>query len=44
MRNLLGAPIGAAIDRQDGNSGIKGAIVGESPLNGRTGAAPQAGS
>ena len=28
MANLLGALIGAAIDRQDGDSGIKGAIVG----------------
>ncbi len=28
MANLFGALIGAAIDRQDGDSGIKGAIVG----------------
>jgi hypothetical protein len=28
MANLLGAMIGAAIDRGDGDSGIKGAIVG----------------
>jgi len=28
MSNLFGALIGAAIDRQDGDSGIKGAIVG----------------
>lgn len=28
MANLLGALIGAAIDRQDGDSGIKGAILG----------------
>lgn len=28
MSDLLGALIGAAIDRQDGDSGIKGAIVG----------------
>lgn len=28
MANLLGALIGAAIDRGDGESGIKGAIVG----------------
>ena len=28
MANLLGAAIGAAIDRGDGDSGIKGAIVG----------------
>lgn len=28
MANLLGAAIGAAIDRQDGDSGIKGMIVG----------------
>ena len=28
MANLLGAMIGAAIDRGDGDSGIKGLIVG----------------
>ena len=28
MANLLGAMIGAAIDRGDGDSGFKGAIVG----------------
>ena len=28
MANLLGAMIGAAIDRGDGDSGIKGMIVG----------------
>ena len=28
MANLLGALIGSAIDRQDGDSGIKGLIVG----------------
>ena len=28
MANMLGALIGAAIDRGDGDSGIKGAIVG----------------
>ena len=28
MSNLIGALIGAAIDRRDGDSGIKGAIVG----------------
>jgi len=28
MANLFGALVGAAIDRQDGDSGIKGAIVG----------------
>jgi hypothetical protein len=28
MANLLGALIGAAIDRRDGSSGIKGAIEG----------------
>lgn len=28
MANMLGALIGAAIDRQDGDSGIKGAIMG----------------
>jgi hypothetical protein len=28
MRNLIGMLIGAAIDRKDGDSGIKGAIIG----------------
>lgn len=28
MANLMGALIGAAVDRRDGDSGIKGAIVG----------------
>lgn len=28
MSNLLGALLGAAIDRRDGDSGVKGAIVG----------------
>ena len=28
MSNLVGALIGAAIDRGDGDSGIKGAIIG----------------
>ena len=28
MANLLGALIGAAIDREDGDSGIRGAIIG----------------
>ena len=28
MSNLMGALIGAAIDRLDGDSGIKGAIIG----------------
>ena len=28
MRNLVGMLIGAAIDRRDGDSGIKGAIIG----------------
>jgi hypothetical protein len=28
MANLLGALIGAAIDRQDGDSGLKGMIIG----------------
>jgi hypothetical protein len=28
MANLMGALIGAAIDRRDGDSGIKGAIIG----------------
>jgi len=28
MSNFLGAMIGAAIDRKDGDSGLKGAIVG----------------
>ncbi len=28
MSNIFGALVGAAIDREDGDSGIKGAIVG----------------
>ena len=28
MANLIGILVGAAIDRQDGDSGIKGAIIG----------------
>jgi hypothetical protein len=28
VSNLLGALIGAAIDRRDGDSGLKGAIIG----------------
>ncbi len=28
MSNMMGALVGAAIDRRDGDSGIKGAIVG----------------
>jgi hypothetical protein len=28
MSNLLGALVGALIDRSDGDSGIKGAVVG----------------
>jgi hypothetical protein len=28
MSNLMGALVGATIDRQDGDSGIKGAILG----------------
>ena len=28
MANLIGALVGAAIDRQDGDSGLKGAIIG----------------
>lgn len=28
MRNLIGMLIGAAIDRRDGDSGIKGALIG----------------
>jgi hypothetical protein len=28
MRNFLGTLIGAAIDRRDGDSGIKGALLG----------------
>jgi hypothetical protein len=28
MSNLLGALVGAALDRRDGDSGVKGAIVG----------------
>ncbi len=28
MKNFLGSAIGAAIDRRDGDSGIKGALLG----------------
>ena len=28
MRNLIGTAVGAAIDRRDGDSGVKGAILG----------------
>lgn len=28
MRNLVGTAFGAAIDRRDGDSGVKGAIIG----------------
>lgn len=28
MNNLIGALVGAVIDRRDGDSGIKGAIIG----------------
>jgi len=28
MKNLVGTVIGAAIDRKDGDSGVKGAILG----------------
>jgi hypothetical protein len=28
MKNLIGTAVGAAIDRRDGDSGIKGAILG----------------
>jgi hypothetical protein len=28
MANLIGALVGAVIDRQDGDSGVKGAIIG----------------
>jgi hypothetical protein len=28
MSNIIGAALGALIDRQDGDSGVKGAIVG----------------
>lgn len=28
MANLMGALIGAAIDRRDGDTGVKGAIIG----------------
>lgn len=28
MRNLVGTAIGAAIDRRDGDSGVKGAALG----------------
>ncbi|WP_088181741.1 hypothetical protein [Sphingobium sp. Z007] len=28
MKNLIGTAIGAAIDRKDGDSGVKGAVLG----------------
>ncbi|WP_298401395.1 hypothetical protein [Sphingobium sp.] len=28
MKNIIGTVIGAAIDRKDGDSGVKGAILG----------------
>lgn len=28
MKNVLGTAIGAAIDRRDGDSGVKGAVAG----------------
>lgn len=28
MKNIIGTTIGAAIDRRDGDSGIKGAVLG----------------
>ncbi|MET0137473.1 MAG: hypothetical protein ABW048_03465 [Sphingobium sp.] len=28
MKNILGTAIGASIDRKDGDSGIKGAVLG----------------
>lgn len=28
MKNILGTAIGAAIDRKDGDSGVKGAVAG----------------
>lgn len=28
MKNVLGTVIGAAIDRRDGDSGVKGAVLG----------------
>lgn len=28
MKNIVGTAIGAAIDRKDGDSGIKGAVLG----------------
>jgi hypothetical protein len=31
MASLLGAIIGAAIERRDGKAGLKGAIIGQSP-------------
>ena len=40
MANLLGALIGAAIDRKDGDSGIKGAIVGSVAESAIRGLAP----
>lgn len=40
MANLLGALIGAAIDRGDGDSGIKGAIVGSVAESAIRGLAP----
>lgn len=40
MSNLLGAMIGAALDRRDGDSGIKGAIIGTVAEKAIRGAAP----
>lgn len=28
MKNIIGTAVGAAIDRRDGDSGIKGAVLG----------------
>lgn len=42
MRNLLGTLIGAAIDRRDGDSGVKGAIIGSLAEGGLRKAAPLA--
>jgi hypothetical protein len=28
MKNIIGTAVGAAIDRRDGDSGVKGAILG----------------
>lgn len=43
MSNLIGALIGAAIDRRDGDSGIKGAIIGSAAEGAIRIAAPRPG-